>query len=420
MVSMAKGKRSYPFRVTSWTAVITLVVMTVYEAIKEASFPPLAPWTSHAITIVFTTGLASIIGWIVAYRARTSHRALVAAKATLDEELNLRKRFRRMSELLAAARSRDEIAAVMKSYLMKAFPETSGVVSLFSPSRDVVEPLVSWGDHDVDAREFAIDECWSLRLGKPYGLNEGGELVPCRHWASEDRSSHLCVPMLADGETLGILCVRLSDGSEASRSTTATEAIIGMAERLALPVANLRLRETLRNQSIKDGLTGVFNRRYMEESLARELTRAARRSDQVSVVMIDLDHFKRINDTCGHDAGDEMLRAFGKFLSARVRNEDIVCRYGGEEFALILPETTPEAALQVTDRLRQQFPEVRIDDRGGGFATATFSAGVASFPANGRSAAELLRAADRALYNAKSSGRNQVQASTQPGVERVA
>jgi diguanylate cyclase (GGDEF)-like protein len=114
-----------------------------------------------------------------------------------------------------------------------------------------------------------------------------------------------------------------------------------------------------------------------------------------------------------------MLRAFGKFLATRIRNEDVVCRYGGEEFALILPETTPEAALEVTDRLRQQFPEVRIDDRGGGYATATFSAGVASFPVDGRSAAELLRAADRALYTAKMSGRNQVQLSPHGALERV-
>jgi diguanylate cyclase (GGDEF)-like protein len=181
-----------------------------------------------------------------------------------------------------------------------------------------------------------------------------------------------------------------------------------VSEHLSLALANLKLRETLRTQSIRDPLTGLFNRRYMEESLERELRRAERRGHPVGVIMIDLDHFNHFNNTFGHQAGDALLQAFGELLRTRVRSEDIACRYGGEEFTLIMPEAPPEIVLQRAEQLREEVRELRVNLRGQALGMVTASMGVAVFPTDAGVGSELIREADRALYLAKEAGRDRV------------
>jgi diguanylate cyclase (GGDEF)-like protein len=178
------------------------------------------------------------------------------------------------------------------------------------------------------------------------------------------------------------------------------------AEHIALALANLNLRETLRHQAVRDPLTGLFNRRYLEETLERELRRAERRSLPLAVIMLDIDHFKRFNDTFGHDAGDALLPEVGSYLRTHVRPEDIACRYGGEEFTLILPDAPLEPTLRRVDELRQGIARLGIAHRGQPLGTVTISMGVAVFPAHGTSPDALLRVADRALYRAKEQGRD--------------
>ncbi len=180
------------------------------------------------------------------------------------------------------------------------------------------------------------------------------------------------------------------------------------AGQIALSLAKLRLRETLRLQSIRDPLTGLFNRRYMEESLARELRRAARNQRSLGAIMLDLDHFKRFNDTFDHEAGDALLRELGDFLRTRTRCEDIACRYGGEEFALILPEASVEVTRQRAERLRTEFKHLNVEHRGQSLGTVTLPLGIAVFPEHGTSVEDILWAADRALYRAKEEGRDRV------------
>ncbi len=180
------------------------------------------------------------------------------------------------------------------------------------------------------------------------------------------------------------------------------------AEQIAMALANLKLRETLRNQSIRDHLTDLYNRRYMEESLERELRRATRKHTSLAVVMLDIDNFKQFNDTFGHEAGDEMLRLLAHHMRVSIRFEDIACRFGGEEFVLILPDCGSEDAVRHAEGLREGAHRLRIELHGRTVGDLSLSLGVAVFPIHGLDSETLLRAADQALYRAKQDGRNRV------------
>ncbi|MBI5440423.1 MAG: GGDEF domain-containing protein [Deltaproteobacteria bacterium] len=171
------------------------------------------------------------------------------------------------------------------------------------------------------------------------------------------------------------------------------------------------LQSRLREEAIRDPLTDLFNRRYLDETLGRELARANRYGRPISLIMADLDHFKAVNDTYGHPSGDEVLRAFGGLIKGRVRSSDIPCRYGGEEFLLILPDMSYELAAQRAEQLRVALEGARIGCDGR-VIQVTASFGVAAFPEDGKCGGELIAAADGALYAAKAAGRNQVKTSS--------
>jgi diguanylate cyclase (GGDEF)-like protein len=185
---------------------------------------------------------------------------------------------------------------------------------------------------------------------------------------------------------------------------------LAMGEAIKLSLFNLRLQEKLREQATHDPLTGLFNRRYLEDSLDRELHRARRKESVLSLVMLDLDHFKQFNDSFGHDAGDLMLREIGKVLGAALRHSDIACRYGGEEFVLVFPDSALADTSKRLEAIRVLIKglEIRHGDRLIG--TMTVSAGIAASPDHGTTAPELLRAADEALYAAKEGGRDRLVA----------
>jgi diguanylate cyclase (GGDEF)-like protein len=181
-----------------------------------------------------------------------------------------------------------------------------------------------------------------------------------------------------------------------------------MIELASISIAGLNLRSRLEEQSIRDGLTGLFNRHFMEIALDRELRRAARQKKPVAIMMLDIDHFKQFNDTYGHEAGDTVLRELGEALLASVRNEDILCRYGGEEFVAILPDLTLDLAIERAEALRRMVSEMRVRMRGESLREITVSIGVAVYPQYGETMEEVMRVADRALYEAKNLGRNRV------------
>jgi diguanylate cyclase (GGDEF)-like protein len=245
-----------------------------------------------------------------------------------------------------------------------------------------------------------------MRRGLPHIVERGPDALYCKH-VQEDIPTYACLPLVAQGETLGLLhvCSTGARSVEERRHFLQT-----VAENLAMGLASVKLREALRHEAIRDPLTGLYNRRFMDETLERELRVAARAGRPLALVMIDIDHFKRLNDTYGHAVGDTVLKQVATSISARVRASDLVCRFGGEEIVVILPDTALDAATLVAEALRTAVRELALTDGTGPIGPSTVSLGVAAFPQHGATAAALMRAADAALYQAKRQGRDRVVA----------
>lgn len=245
--------------------------------------------------------------------------------------------------------------------------------------------------------------------------------IVCPHLRSSAWSSHLCVPMQAYGASLGVLVLQgdaptaaLAEEESAAAFAFQRKFVETLTEHLALALANVRLREALRVQSVRDPLTGLFNRRYMEESLERSISGAARHQQSVSVLLLDLDHFKEFNDTHGHAAGDALLREVANFLQTHTRREDVACRYGGDEFVLILPEVSLHAGLARAEQIREAFKGSVEGRENSGRTLPTLTIGLAAAPEHGLSSKVLLEVADAALYKAKRDGRDRVAVGNPP------
>ena len=322
-------------------------------------------------------------------RRKQAEAALEQANRNLSEwvtELEQRTRqttlLGEMADLLQSCLTADEAYSVIRAFAPKLFPSESGALGVLGASRNLVEVVASWGEAPPTDPLFAPDRCWALRRGRPYRVDGGGAEPVCGHLSPSPPTSYLCVPMMAHGEPLGLLHLQggASEPDQPDRTLEpwreARERLaVTVAERIALALANLRLRDTLRSQSILDPLTGLFNRRYMEETLDLELARAVRGRRAIGIIMLDIDHFKPLNDSRGHDAGDALLRELGGLLMARVREGDIACRYGGEEFVLILPEAPLEFARRRAEELREAVRQLHVSHRGRVIGPITVSAG---------------------------------------------
>jgi diguanylate cyclase (GGDEF)-like protein len=322
-----------------------------------------------------------------------------------------------MGDRLQTCLTTEEACGVITKSALSLFPNDSGALFVTNPSKNLVEVMAVWGGYAPGEPVFAPEDCWALRSGRLYRVDDPAKTPLCAHVRSGAENGYLCVPMVAQGEAVGILHLEMgaaTPGGRPAMTDAKNRLAISVADHLALALSSLRLRETLHIQSIRDPLTGLFNRRYMEESLEREIRRADRKQRPLAALMLDLDHFKRYNDTLGHAAGDAMLRAIGSFLQTRMRKDDIVCRYGGEEFTIIMPESSLAIAKQRAERLRLQGKELDISLNGQFLGSVTFSVGIACFPDHGTTGEQLLRAADLALYRAKAAGRDCVMAADIP------
>lgn len=314
-----------------------------------------------------------------------------------------------MVELLESCRNLDEAHGVISRRLPLLLRGTRGVLYMTEESRSLLASVSYWGDGENEFEKILDpDDCWALRRNKPHGMASDESDLVCKHVEAQNTNPYLCLPMVAHGEIMGLLHIRYADENERTRNMIAQSAVAA-AEQLSLILANLRLRETLKNQSIRDPQTGLFNRRYMEDSLARELSRAERLNKTIVVAMIDIDHFKRLNDTFGHTAADAVLREWSELLKAKFRGSDIVCRYGGEEFVVILPDIGVEDARQRLEQLRGDLTRMIVREEGQLIQSVTVSIGVALFPLHGRTSQSLLQAADHALYRAKEKGRDRLE-----------
>jgi diguanylate cyclase (GGDEF)-like protein len=319
-----------------------------------------------------------------------------------------------LSQLLQTCQLPEEAYRVIER-AAPALVRKSGGLFLVNAA-GVLENHALWGDVSNMDPMFGPVDCWALRRNRVHEAGLDRSSPRCGHLLGLQDMQTTCVPLTAQGESLGVLVLvePLTVAEHAARTLDAEEqgdrrrTLAATAEQIALALANLRLRDTLKSQSIRDPLTGLFNRRFLEESLERECRRAVRASRPLSVMMLDIDHFKRFNDTFGHDAGDAVLREVGAVLRSFFRGEDVACRYGGEEFALVLSDTTAEGALARASQLREQVHQLSLSFRRQSLGPVTISVGIATLPLHASTADGLLRVADKALYRAKHEGRDRV------------
>ena len=361
--------------------------------------------------------VASVYGILLSELRRRSRAEKRAASASQQLAGNLEQIERssadlqtlgRYTGLLQSCANPEEALDISARTLEALMPNVAGSVYLLRASNDRAENIVSWGTPLIETSAFLVpSDCWAIRRGQPHVIDDLLRDASCPHITRPEPGKSVataCIPMSAQGTQIGFLFLSGAGPGPLPRLHIAESAV----EQLSLALSNLRLRESLRLQSIRDPLTGLYNRRYLEESLTREIARCGRRNLPLSVIMLDVDHFKQFNDTHGHGGGDALLAAVGQLLSSRLRGEDIACRYGGEEFTVILPESDSSDALRRAEELRLALSQMSVPLSGKTLPPITASLGVASYPVDGVAGLTLLRKADAALYRAKRSGRNRV------------
>ncbi len=350
-------------------------------------------------------GLLAILGLIYAFRSSVAEAdGRAAAVASADRSREQVARLFEMADVLQSASDHSDANAVLKATAGDLVPGFSGALYVFNNSRDRLVLSTTWARAENDALPETIspNTCWALKRGKPH-LNRGdGAKLCCAHHAGSE--TVLEIPMIARGEIVGLLQLFASGVSPVERLEQVTDLGSALADGMSLALANMALREKLRNQALRDPLTGLYNRRYMEDALQRFVRLAERENREISLVMVDLDHFKRLNDEHGHAFGDQVLRDAALAITGSLRETDIVCRFGGEELVVILPDCPMERAADKAEVLRLRIEE--LTNLHGADISASF--GVASLPHTSQSVADLLAAADAALYKAKQGGRNQV------------
>ena len=313
-----------------------------------------------------------------------------------------------MSEVLQVSSSLEETGTVLPMFMSRLFPGFTAAVYALKSSRNQLDSVACWGDEPVSAT-FAPTDCWALRKGRMHVVTDSGSLV-CNHVNLMQEAMQICIPMVAQGDAIGILYLRAPANVTIDAELQSFAKTV--ADQISLALANLRLQETLRTRAVRDPLTNLFNRRYLEESLEREIHRAHRNGTQLGVMMLDLDHFKRFNDTFGHAGGDALLQQFAHMVQTLFRDEDIVCRYGGEEFAVMLPETNEETLRTRAEELRSNTKHLHARLNGQSLGPVTVSVGIAVTSASNSTAQGVFAAADHALYEAKRTGRDRVVSSS--------
>ncbi|MEO6596398.1 MAG: diguanylate cyclase [Planctomycetota bacterium] len=324
----------------------------------------------------------------------------------------------RMSDMLRAVMSPEEVYPLVAPFLEELFPGDAGTLYAFGSSPTLLDVVARWGKAPIGEPVMKIEQCWALRRGTVYWLQHATPETACLHLTDRSTTASLCIPMAARGETLGLFhlhrapasaVVRLDSGAaSAERLDYWRKLAQAAAEQIAGALASAKLHAKLRAEAIRDPLTGLLNRRSFEESLDHEVHRATRRKAQVGVLMIDIDHFKLFNDRFGHAAGDFVLRQLAGLLLQSTRREDFVCRFGGEEIAVVMVECTRVDLLRRAQQILDGARGLSLSYDGRPLGSITLSIGAAVLPEHGSSPQELLEAADAALYRAKGEGRNRI------------
>jgi|GEM_PF-3568217 len=311
-----------------------------------------------------------------------------------------------INKQIQACGSLEEANGIIAELLQPLFPNTKGIIYLMSNSKNIVNAVAAWGDVQSD-RQFNPKECWGIRLTNPYLVHSPATQLYCSHLDKTQVLTSLCLPMFAEGEVIGVINIQFNNPAEVDQS------ILDLAEtvsqNMAMAFANLKLQQKLENQSFRDSLTGLYNRRYLEESLKQELERARRQQQFLSIMMLDVDYFKQFNDTYGHQAGDLVLNQVGTYLQGTIREYDLACRYGGEEIIIVMANMSIEDALVRAEKIRFDLKAIDLVHNNVRLKSISVSIGVSCFPNDGDDPQHLIQKADKALYQAKKEGRDCVR-----------
>ena len=315
-----------------------------------------------------------------------------------------------MNEFLQACSTMEEATTALADLIIPLFPSVSGAVYLINNSHNFLETIATWGTINSSSI-IEPSECWGLRRGSPHFCKSSTSGLYCSHIKSQDNVAHgvelkasLCLPMMAKGETSGMFYLQFNSDRDINQSIK--ELGVSVAQNIGMAFANLKLQETLKFQSLRDPLTGLFNRRYLLESLEKEIDRATRKQQLIGIMIIDIDHFKRFNDSYGHEAGDFVLKEVGSYLIKQTRQYDIACRYGGEELLIAMPDASLENTILRAEDIRKGIAQLQLKYQGTSLKQVTISVGVSCFPDDGIEPEALIRVADKGLYLAKEQGRN--------------
>jgi diguanylate cyclase (GGDEF)-like protein/PAS domain S-box-containing protein len=339
-----------------------------------------------------------------------------ARSLLIEEEFRQgeRKLLSQVSEWLYSTKSMDELLMVASRSLDTLLPEAEGQLFIYANSRDMLDLKAEWGGSDGPDHIEAGD-CWALRRGRAYAYGTRAIEFPCSHAACQD-TPYFCLPVIAQGDTIGLLHLsfegleRSGDGSSNAKALLDRRWDLALlcAEQISLAVANVQLRQELTDQSVRDPLTGLWNRRWFLDAAHKEIKRATRTGSELSLISLDVDHFKRFNDHHGHDAGDVVLREVGALMRQMLAHPLAPCRLGGEEFVVLCPDLEHEAALARAETFREAVAALEVPYAKGILPTISVSAGVASLAEGISQVEDMLKTADEALYAAKKAGRNRV------------
>jgi len=351
---------------------------------------------------------------------RAFQEQLVEANRRLTESVIMLERNSRelhtlndMGELLHSSNTERELYDILTHTMERLFPAWSGALYMVGLLHETAMISHKWGSHaNTLNRAITSDDCWALRRGRAHHIVHSGDQPRCHHQPDALACCTHCVPLTGQGELLGILHLCRDDQGKAAATSAQPQLLQALANQIALSTANLRLRNSLRVQSTRDPLTGLGNRRVVDEHFEALVQQACAARQDLSLLVLDIDHFKSFNDQFGHESGDIVLREVGGLLRRTLRHDDIACRLGGEEFVTLLPDTSSAEAERVGEKLRRAGELLRPQRVGTELGKVSVSVGVATMDKRGDTADALIRRADRALYRAKAGGRNCVVVGT--------
>lgn len=383
------------------TAVSMLLIRLVEQigSFEEDSAAGLFLYWADFVAEIAVVVAVAIGGPLALREMRARSQARIDAETARSE---LEALFR-MADMLQSAVGYSDANAVLSSTALRLLPEHGGALHVFNNSRDRLDLSTSWNwpEGDAPAEIIVTSSCWALKRGKSHVNEMASHALCCDHY--DGRRPAIEIPMMARGEVYGLLSLIATDDRDATFAR-AKPLAYAIADAMSLALSNIALREKLRAQALRDPLTGLYNRRYMEDALDRFASMADRDGSPLTALMIDLDHFKRLNDEHGHALGDAILSETAATIINNIRPSDVACRYGGEELVVLMPDCPLEMGLARAETLRQEIE--RISAKYASPVSASF--GVAACPETSRRIADLLQCADAALYQAKEQGRNRV------------